>query len=700
MLVGQSTVLMLPPAMASAYSVAGGVPGYSAPEQARGTATARSDLYAVCAILQHAVTGSTPPPRANWMHPPARRQNPNVSLELEEVLGKGLRPSATQRFASAEELRAALEPLAAGRRTLVPEELRDASAGRSLAPVRNARGRLVLPRRRANQPPFVLVAVLLCILVGLGAGAFYVTSQHSGSSGATTFPTPNEVASDYQNRGIGISSGDLIFDTQLPDGAQKQTGARDVSANDLQGAYTAYSGAHSTYPQDAEAAIYAENLSILIAQQPYVTLIAGVAFGADTDTARSELQGVYLIQHRVNQFDLLPNGVKVRVLIVNSGAKLADVTVVSTFLLNFVQHGNSQHFVGVIGWPTADETQLALTVLKPTSLTVVSPTASSDNVAGLGATFFPIVPADSVQGGELADAAVNQLGAQRVMVLTDSKSAISSHTSQGFLQEIRPKLAGGFEPISMPYTSGDTVGFSAIAATAEAQRIDLIFVACGDNCDTSTAHLAGSLNAQVWPGGTPPKILMDSHGYSPALVGLGTSSAAQYVRNNPSIFRSQNVYVTSLADANVWNDQKDLGADIIYDQPNLPGDYTAQFEPENSAAEPNATTSLSYDAAHIVMIASSTILQVQGGTIAPINTAQVSANLLQFTSAHPFMGVTGAIGYGPTGWMTSKALVIEQLVPAAGGTVVNNNPIAQPQFAYLVGGKDLFCGKAPNCKPS
>jgi hypothetical protein len=114
-LVGMSPTLLLYPEGESASGPAGGVAGYSAPEQSRGQASMRSDLLAVCAILYQAVTGSPPYTRASAVVQPAHRLNPAVSLELEEILNKGMRPSPAQRYQTVAELREALAPLALGR---------------------------------------------------------------------------------------------------------------------------------------------------------------------------------------------------------------------------------------------------------------------------------------------------------------------------------------------------------------------------------------------------------------------------------------------------------------------------------------------------------------------------------------------------------------------------------------------------------
>ncbi|MGH2516411.1 MAG: protein kinase domain-containing protein, partial [Ktedonobacterales bacterium] len=211
-LLGVSTTLLLHPEGVVEHGQAAGIPGYAGPEQARGQATTRSDLYTVCAVLHVMVTGTTPAPRPTPLFQPARRLNPEVSLELEEVLGQGLRPSPTQRFQSVAELRAALEPLASGRRaTHVPDDLRDPAGARpALAPVRDAKGRLVLPRHRtrAMQNPLVLLGTVLALIVLIGGGVLYVVSPHlPAHSGATGIATTNDRAGLYQSKGIALSGG-------------------------------------------------------------------------------------------------------------------------------------------------------------------------------------------------------------------------------------------------------------------------------------------------------------------------------------------------------------------------------------------------------------------------------------------------------------------------------------------------------------
>ena len=158
-----------------------------------------------------------------------------------------------------------------------------------------------------------------------------------------------------------------------------------VISGDLADAYSAFKNAGSVDPADAEAAIYAEDLRISQTSSPFVTVIVGTAFDpnadpSDIDAARSELQGVYLAQHHINSANLLPDGVKLRVVVLNSGVNPAGATTAANAFLQEMRNGNTQHFVGIIGWPELAQTQLALAVLKPSGLPFISPTGGDDSL--------------------------------------------------------------------------------------------------------------------------------------------------------------------------------------------------------------------------------------------------------------------------------------------------------------------------------
>ncbi len=94
-----------------------GTEGYSPPEQYRGEATTRADIYALGATLHHLLTKRDPrlEPPFSFAERPIRKINPNVSLELETVVNTALQYNAEDRFNSIDDFKEAL--IGAGRKT-------------------------------------------------------------------------------------------------------------------------------------------------------------------------------------------------------------------------------------------------------------------------------------------------------------------------------------------------------------------------------------------------------------------------------------------------------------------------------------------------------------------------------------------------------------------------------------------------------
>lgn len=90
-----------------------GTEGYAPPEQYRGIAEPRGDLYALGATLHHIATRSDPRTETpfTFEQRPARTSNPALSREFEEILARSLAYSAPDRFPSAHAMAAALESL-------------------------------------------------------------------------------------------------------------------------------------------------------------------------------------------------------------------------------------------------------------------------------------------------------------------------------------------------------------------------------------------------------------------------------------------------------------------------------------------------------------------------------------------------------------------------------------------------------------
>lgn len=694
-LIGFSPTLLVHPEGGVPHGAAGGVAGYAAPEQARGQASPRSDLFSVCAVLHHCVTGVAPSPRSRGMFPLARQANPNVSLELEDVLSRGLRLASTQRYQTSRELRRALEPLAHGQLTHVPEELRDDAEPAQLMPVRDLRGRLVLPRTRQGLSPALILGLIVVLIAAVGGTTLYVLNPRGSSPSAIATPTVNSSTQLFQTQGIGLSGGEFIFDTSGADTSAKQQGAQALNAGDLSAAERAFTQAESLQQDDPEAAIYAEDVQVLLNKDAYVTVVAAVSY-SDADLTREVLQGMYLAQHRANAVDFLPARLKVRVLILNSGQDDSSATIAANLLLQDIQQGNAQHLAGIVGWPESEETQAALSTLAPTGLGLISPTATGEHLGGRAAVFFPVVPSDSQQAYELAQAAATApLNAHHILVLSDSSSATSGDERVGFLSGL-----GQYATVtaqSAGYTSGDAPSLQRAAALSQQQGADLIFLACGDTgCDNDSLSLAQAVEGRYGTSGAAPRILVTHQAFTPALLGMGGGPVATAAQNDAAALRLLDV--TRLATQDEWQ----WAGVAPGAQPSFASDFVEQFGNgtlPDGLAPPDAPSILAYDALRMLLSATARATREQGTSIIYPTPTQVRLDgLLQFTPAHPFVGVGGAIAYtSDTGDLVGKSLVIAQLAPAPQNNPAGG-PVALPETLAITGGVQAFC--TSSCAPS
>lgn len=94
-----------------------GTEGYSPPEQYRGVAEPRGDLYALGATMHHLLSKQDPrlEPPFSFHERPIHKRNPTVSKELLEVIDKSLHYEINQRWGSAEEFKRVLQSLLPGK---------------------------------------------------------------------------------------------------------------------------------------------------------------------------------------------------------------------------------------------------------------------------------------------------------------------------------------------------------------------------------------------------------------------------------------------------------------------------------------------------------------------------------------------------------------------------------------------------------
>ncbi len=90
-----------------------GTEGYSPPEQYKGEASPRGDIYALGATLHHVLTKRDPrlEPPFSFQERPIRGYNPDVPPELEAIIMRALAYSPDDRYPTAEAMKQALEKL-------------------------------------------------------------------------------------------------------------------------------------------------------------------------------------------------------------------------------------------------------------------------------------------------------------------------------------------------------------------------------------------------------------------------------------------------------------------------------------------------------------------------------------------------------------------------------------------------------------
>jgi eukaryotic-like serine/threonine-protein kinase len=180
-----------------------GTPAYVAPERLAGEpATPASDLYSTGVVLYEALTGRKPFVADNSFAlveqirtgraPALREVVPTVDPTLEHVVEVAMATDPRHRFASAAEMRRALEP-PRGRSARADEETqprRVPPVARTRAmPTAPPRARRALPRRRMWLAAVAAAALLVFVVVGV-----VLWQRDSGTPGSRNTPAPTAAA--------------------------------------------------------------------------------------------------------------------------------------------------------------------------------------------------------------------------------------------------------------------------------------------------------------------------------------------------------------------------------------------------------------------------------------------------------------------------------------------------------------------------
>src|SRR2546425_1905999 len=482
-------------------------PGYFSPEQARGLVEPASDQYGLGATLHHAVTGFDPRERTVFFHPPARRLNPAVTPRMEEILVQALRLSALQRYARVADMERDLTALitSSPAQQELPKPVTD--------PLRLSTAQM---RERSHNNSLLQVSIFAGIGVLLlifflfaflrpvasvvtpakqNATSNFVTQQQ-GAALNTELALETQA---FQKNGIGVSNGRFVFDTYAGrvDVDLKKQAAQAIQQGNMSSAVNFLTKAVSADPTDGEAQIYNEDVHVLQSGGQYVTIVLGLAIDGSAIhlvRGRADLQGAYIAQHEINMDGLLPHGLRLRLLIDNSGMDNANVATAAQFIANRVAKvGNLDHIIAVVGWPFSSQTLNARDIIASVHVPIISQTASSVKLSGSSPYFFRVNPPDDAQGNTLGKVVVQQLHAKKILVMRDPTDPYSVSLANAFTTSVEALNATVISSPTDDFTQGTTTvaNYRVMVVDAVANRVDLIFLAGFDVDGVRMAHALG-----------------------------------------------------------------------------------------------------------------------------------------------------------------------------------------------------------------
>jgi ABC-type branched-subunit amino acid transport system substrate-binding protein len=514
------------------------------------------------------------------------------------------------------------------------------------------------PRTSLRVRTALLIGLVLLVLAGI-IGLFSVirshlitTSNGSPTATATSFPA-NGIGGIKAPDGesIGISDGTVAFDAARIDGSLKQQAAQKLAAGDTTGAQALWSEAASKDTSDAEALIYLEDQHVIASANPYITIVVGTMLTGDSGTVsvgRDNLQGAYVTQKEFNDGARLPNGVKVRLLIANSGSNTEYAKTVAQQIVQLAHRDPT--VVGVMGWPYSSRALTAIAVLDAAHIPMVSQTAASDTLTDISPYFFRVAPPNKEQAIIGAKYAEQVLHASTIALFYDPADAYSQSLANAFSTQFTSD--GNQIVATEKYTVGKPVNFPQLLSDAESHNPDLIYFS-GYASDASV--LLSDL-----PTSGPFANLRVMGG--DALYELGGYQSSAHVNAGRMRF-------TFFAYPDEWQILCAQGQSFACSSPPFFADYIAYYDPNNqhtSGGSPygfrraDGDTILSYDALLVMLTASSNALT---GTKTSLTPADLLQALTKIQGAQAVQGVSGQISFDSKGNPFNKAIVVLKVAP-------------------------------------
>lgn len=517
---------------------------------------------------------------------------------------------------------------------------------------------------------FIATLIILSLLLSTSKGFAWNSTATNTSLAFSRELSQEELL--YLHKQIGISDGNFVFDTYpgCIDVTLKVRAAQQIRSGNMNGAITLLTQAVKADPTDGEARIYNENMQVLQSHAPYITIVLGLAIDSratDLVRARAIMEAAYLEQHEVNTNRLLPNGLRLRILIDNSGSNISNVTTVTQFIANrVVGAGNPDHIVAIVGWPFSSQVINARDIIAGIHLPMISQTASSVLLSGDNPYFFRVSPSDDQQGKALGNVAVKQLHVGTILIIRDPNDPYSVSLANAFSDAVTAHNVNVISGPAESFTEGrTTVEQYQLGAIHDAvtKHVDLIFMAGFDADAIRLAHALGN-QFRANPTNSLLAHLQIMGGDAIAtnmLLGQGNGPDAKIATSFPQDMHR--LVFSSFAHPDEWAFEKVP----VSKWPVLFSDWTATYSGLSARGTPVASLSdhaiLTYDTLQLIIKATTL---VHG----PLTGDALRNALVSSGKGAAFQGVSGRIAFDDKGNPVAKALVLLAVENVNGNNVL------------------------------
>jgi eukaryotic-like serine/threonine-protein kinase len=532
----------------------------------------------------------------------------------------------------------------------------------------------MIARRDARQSPkSILIAIASVILAGICIVGYliypYLFLHHDH---VPTSPTPMCTVYPIPANGIGVclddSGGKDKENIGLSDGSYAldvgNTNERSGSADKINGAAAFRKGqwdiAHALWSQartedtsDAEAGIYLENLRVLNAHHPYLTVVIGAVladFPIDY-SSRDQLQGAYVAQKTYNdQAIQRQNGVLLKLLVAKSGNNVEQSKLITQFILKAKEQDKT--IVAVLGWTKTAQSGAVLPLLDQAHIPLVSATATGDTLTDTRSPyFFRVVPPNKAQVPLLVNYIENHFTIHHLVAFFDDSDPFSQNFVEDFQQKYtRDGHAFAFEMKDYRTLESDA-DFSQHVKAILQYNPDAVLL------ETRASDDVIRFLKALPPSFAKLKIFADASVYPIANAAPGTYKNADTLSFVSPAFPDE------------WG--------VLGYGPKTPTfckDYAAAFDPGDKTppcgiygySRPDAYAMLAYDGMGAILEAISRAQKAHGGETAQISTDDVQKGLKTITAASPFQGITGQIAFGPDGDPVDKEVLMLSVLAAPG----------------------------------